>query len=77
MGGGCKHGHSFFPGILTGDCGSFGTNHPPTTSRVTRDIQMVYMSAHGYYSDLSSLSVDTSKHTKTLLYIVIGQDGDK
>ena len=69
--------HNFL-GILPGDYGSFVTNNcPPDPERVTIDIYMADMSAHDYYSDLYGLSDDTSKHTKTLFSIVIGQGGKK
>ena len=66
----------FIIGLIPSDYGSFETNNLPTDpASMTREIDMTDMSAHGSYSNLSSLSVDTSNHTKTLFSIVIDQYG--
>ena len=60
---------------LLGKLCSFDNNHPPTTSRYPRDIDMADMSECGSWSDVSSLLGKIYKHTRNIIYIVVGQDG--
>ena len=65
----------FLPGPLSGDPGSFETNHPPAPTSCR--IDMAGMIACGSCLYLSSVSGGSSKHTRKMFSIVISQDGKK
>ena len=63
---------TFLIGMITGDRGSFETNHPPTPVSFPREIGMTEMSEHVFHSYLYSLSGKTYKNNMNTFYFVVG-----